>query len=154
MNFELFFILIFIENVALNKLLGKIRKQREEVSCKSSELNVSVNDVYNDVNNQKKSKDEHPVELQELHQESNFWSPRSINDLGHNIQELVEVDQSDILLNRTNDSLNDLNSTSSTNQTQTRNQKLIKGIMMSSHNVSSLHEIESRFINRYCSNHI
>lgn len=144
--------------MALNKLLGKIRKQRENVSCKSSELNVSVKDVSACVeviaNNREKSKDEHPVEIQELHQESNLWSPRSINDLGHKIQELVEVDQSDIILNQTNDSLNDLKSTSSTNQTQTRNQKLIKGIMMSSHNVSSLHELESRFINRYCSNHI
>lgn len=27
-------------------------------------------------------------------------------------------------------------------------QKLIRGIMMSSHNVSSLHEIENRFMNR------
>ena len=115
-------------------------------------MNVSVNDVSECAviaNNLEQIKDKHPAAVKDLHQKSNLWSPRSIDDLGHKIHELVEVDQSDMTLNQTRDSINDLKSIISINPTQTCSKKLTKEIMMSSHNVSSLHEIEGRFINKY-----
>ncbi len=140
--------LLFKENLALNKLLSKIRKQREDLNIQTnSKLNVSA-----------------MVETGCKKTEAectNLWSPNSSQnqDSSNNKRDGKSVDL-DLSTNESDKTLTNASSSESVSSTSSvltgvDNQpdgkrretakKLIRGIMMSSHNVSSLHEIETRF---------
>jgi hypothetical protein len=123
-------------NGALTKLLEKIRKQREDISLRSVEKCENESVAAAATTNAEKSID---------HESSDLWStPNSSIKLN---------DEQPAVTNETTSSF-DLSNDDEEEEKETLNkntEKLTKKIMMSSHNVSSLNDLESNLNKRYIS---
>ena len=142
------YFLFLKENLALNKLLGKIRKQREDLGTKvSKETNDSITEsipqpaqiIHTEPNHDTDNKNE------SLQSATNLWSPKSKSD---NSAVSEQMDDSEITLTNDSSKLESDIIEATERRVKDNDKKIIRGIMMSSHNVSSLHEIETRFVNR------
>ncbi len=123
-------------NGALTKLLEKIRKQREDISLRSVEKCENESVAAAATTNAEKSID---------HESSDLWStPNSSIKLN---------DEQPAVTGETTSSF-DLSNDDEEEEKETLNkntEKLTKKIMMSSHNVSSLNDLESNLNKRYIS---
>ena len=119
--------------MALNKLLGKIRKQREDLTAKTKPLLEPVVEPVHQPDDSQSN-------------DSIMWSPRSPVKSTNPAKE--ESEQEEMHTSGSSSFFSQQSSqvrveTSAERPMNVKEKKIMRGIMMSSHNVSSLHDMES-----------
>lgn len=134
------------ENLALNKLLCKIRKQRESLNMKSSQhLSASDANSQVDENFVSNTKQNNDVNHSLIEEEIDTLQPKS-NTSDEDLKIEILTEDSEVTLISCPSKF-ELESEKINRKNHATDKKAMRGIMMSSHNVSSMHEIENRFIN-------
>ncbi len=133
-----------VENMALSKILEKIRKQREEIKEKSNKINEEIS-ITDDSSYVVSSADSSIIV--EANNKINVPERDVIPIDIEPISETSSTKSSTITKRSENNNI-DVNKNQVQQQIENEKKKIMRGIMMSSHNVSSLHEFQILDSNR------
>ena len=133
-----------VENTGLSKILEKIRKQREEMKEKSAKINEEIS-ITDDDSCLVDSSNNSSIIISETNNKINL-PERDVIPI--DIEPISENSSTTTKSTMTKKSENNADNNQAQKQIENEKKKIMRGIMMSSHNVSSLHEFQMLDSNR------